>query len=409
MSKRVRFLFSGYCFCLLQLSACQLGVMSGPDGSEAGTPPPNADPLAGCSSGCHGTESSVAPPLDTKGNESSSERTVGAHASHLQAAPTWHRKVECTDCHQVPMALGDAGHIDTPPPAELTFGEIAGATEWNGTSCTNAYCHGATLGGGARTEPVWTTVDGSQAACGSCHGAPPPPPHPEGTDCGACHPTMQPGTSTFLDPDSHINGKLELASALQACDSCHGSGGVAAPPRDLAGNTEITSPGVGAHRAHLGTSTWHRELYCSECHTVPVNVGDPGHMDGDNRAEVMFDTLNPTAVYDQAAASCQNLYCHGNGWSTLGTMPWTQDATLACNSCHSDNGTTMSGRHRLHVQEEDIRCTQCHDKVVDQDMTIIAPNLHIDGVHQVDMVGGGAYNPANRGCTNLACHDPERW
>jgi predicted CxxxxCH...CXXCH cytochrome family protein len=37
-------------------------------------------------------------------------------------------------------------------------------------SCSN-YCHGQTLGssGGTNTAPVWTTADGTQAACHTCH------------------------------------------------------------------------------------------------------------------------------------------------------------------------------------------------------------------------------------------------
>src|SRR5204862_6241572 len=71
-------------------------------------------------------------------------------------------------------------------------------------------------------------------------------------------------------------------TASAACSStCHGSGGIAAPPRDLGGHTDTTSLGVGAHRAHVEGSTWHKRVECANCHLVPDQIGDPGHIDTD--------------------------------------------------------------------------------------------------------------------------------
>ena len=53
-------------------------------------------------------------------------------------------------------------------PAELTWGALAstdGATGgWNTTTCTDSYCHGATLQDGG-FAPTWTDTDGSEDAC----------------------------------------------------------------------------------------------------------------------------------------------------------------------------------------------------------------------------------------------------
>ena len=76
------------------------------------------------------------------------------------------------------------GHIDHPLPAYVIFGNLAGSTAtWNGSTCSNVYCHGATLanGGGTATKPLWTVVNGSQSQCGSCHGLPAPPPRRSST------------------------------------------------------------------------------------------------------------------------------------------------------------------------------------------------------------------------------------
>jgi predicted CxxxxCH...CXXCH cytochrome family protein len=141
---------------------------------------------------------------------------------------------------------------------------------------------------------------------------------------------------------------------------------------------------------------------------VPTSTGAPGHIDGDNTAEVPFDALNPAAQY--ANATCSNLYCHGNGRSDNGTMSWTADPNLTCNSCHSDgsNADSMSGKHKKHL-EEDMGCTDCHADVVNGAMAIIAPSLHIDGARSVLMSTGGTWDPATRRCSNLACHGNERW
>lgn len=398
------------------LVACDLGQYdpSAGDGGAAGDagPPPDAAFAAECTQ-CHGKNDSPAPPFDLSGNTQTTARGVGAHQSHLDPAPTWHDRILCDDCHRVPETTGDSGHLDGDNVAELTFGGRAttgGASpDWNGTTCSGSYCHGGTLPGGQLTEPTWTIVDGSQKACGSCHAAPPPAPHPDSTDCGTCHPTIEPGTDHFLDPASHINGVVDLLpDGDGACDSCHGSDGVAAPPTDLAGNTARTSPGVGAHRQHLGASNQYREMSCSQCHVVPTSTSTPGHIDGDNQAEVPFDSLNGAAQY--ANATCTNLYCHGNGRGNNGTMSWTADPNLGCNSCHSDGGNadSMSGMHKKHL-EEDMECTDCHASVVNGAMAIIAPNLHIDGAKSVLIASGGTWQPSTLRCSNLACHGSESW
>jgi predicted CxxxxCH...CXXCH cytochrome family protein len=398
-------------------------------------PPPNADPQVGCSPDCHGDAYSIAPPGDTTGGTSTSLRGVGAHREHLDPAPTFHRAVQCEDCHRVPEAPGDPGHLDDTAGAELTFSALASADgarpEWSGTTCT-VYCHGATLAGGALTTPTWTVVDSSQDRCGNCHGTPPPAPHPEGGDCGTCHPTVAPGSTTFLDPGSHINGKVEFTTDLPECDDCHGGGGVAAPPVDLDGNTDRGMPGVGAHREHFGPSNWHREIFCAQCHVVPVSESSPGHQDGDNVAEVLFDELNPDAEYDFGSATCTNLYCHGNASFQLGRRVWTDDLMLDCDSCHDDGSggggggnsgpgggggddgddgdddDELSRQHKKHY-EESIECFECHGQVVDQMLQFVEPNLHINGVFDVSIPSGGAFDSAQRRCSNLICHENEDW
>jgi predicted CxxxxCH...CXXCH cytochrome family protein len=72
--------------------------------------------------------------------------------------------------------------------AEISFGPLArtgGASpSWNGTTCSNVYCHGSFTGGKVYA-PTWTAPVTS--TCGTCHGLPPVAPHPQNADCSACH------------------------------------------------------------------------------------------------------------------------------------------------------------------------------------------------------------------------------
>lgn len=70
------------------------------------------------------------------------------------------------------------------------------------------------------------------------------------------------------------------------CSDCHGDADSAAPPFSLSGGTVTTGRGVGAHRSHLGTSTWHDEIRCQDCHLVPVGLRDVGHTDTPRPAEL---------------------------------------------------------------------------------------------------------------------------
>jgi hypothetical protein len=161
----------------------------------------------GCD-GCHGGGGDPAPPVDLWGNEFTTAPGVGAHQSHLEGPHRIAGTIPCSTCHVVPSTLHAAGHVDTPPPAEVTA--VAG---WNRATgrCANA-CHGV-------STPVWTAVGQGEIACGSCHGIPPPSHDPtlRLTDCVTCHSgTVTPfgGIIVTGPPDAavsrHINGTVEV-------------------------------------------------------------------------------------------------------------------------------------------------------------------------------------------------------
>jgi len=98
--------------------------------------------------------------------------------------------------------------------AEVVFGALATAEDspaiYNAGSCSAVYCHGATQSGGSVTEPAWTKVDGTQAACGTCHGLPPTEEHPSMADCSICHGCVATADMKITPEGAafHINGKV---------------------------------------------------------------------------------------------------------------------------------------------------------------------------------------------------------
>ena len=362
------------------VAACSLGRYTPPEGTDGDAGPTvtvNKGPL--CSGPCHGDESTSAPPRDTLGNNNPTARGVGAHRAHLGGS-TWHKAIACETCHVVPKEIGDPGHIDTELPAEVVTAGLGEGMDWNGTTCTNSYCHGSALTGGTLTEPTWTHATGDEKKCGGCHGAPPPAPHPQDADCGKCHPTMNPGEGLVIAyPDLHIDGHLDVIDA-QPCDSCHGESGNSAPPVDTTGHTATSARGVGAHQAHMGASSWHKQVDCAECHKVPAGISDQGHVDTPLPAEVIFGTL---AGADGAwnGTSCSNTYCHGatltGGNATSPTWTRVDESQNQCGSCH---GAPPPAPH-----PQDADCGSCHPTMTaGGGMTITYPALHIDG--KVDVV-----------------------
>jgi predicted CxxxxCH...CXXCH cytochrome family protein len=163
---------------------------------------------------CHGSVN-PAPPVDIAGLSATTEPGVGAHQTHVLGTER-SRAVPCNECHVVPETVLDPGHLDSALPAELTFSGVAlanGATPTytNGT-CQATTCHGAVFpngdpSGGSNTTPTWTRVNGTEAACGACHGIPPPPPHPNpGNPCHNCHADMADDDVTFTHPELHVDG-----------------------------------------------------------------------------------------------------------------------------------------------------------------------------------------------------------
>ncbi len=403
---------------------------------------------------CHGRPGDPSPPAAVDGSTSTTALGVGAHSSHR--TPSIARAVSCAECHVIPTDL--SRHPDPlARPAEVVFGPTAtaaGATpSWDRASatCTGGYCHGATLfGAETRPGPRWTRVAGPQKTCTSCHGNPPGGAHTTSTACEGCHTAVAGPGGTIIDPSRHVDGKvdvgqtsryhpadyasptvhgpdtyrsrpdcrpchgaaLEGTASVVGCDACHPAGwrtdcvfchGGAlepsgAPPLDLLGGTATTSLGVGAHTEHVSRTT-HAAFACTECHAPVVDVTTPEHLFDatPGRAEVVFvNGRSPAGQYAEGA--CSAVYCHGTGLTAGSVASFVPASPLDCQSCHPTG--TQSAGHGRHAA---YPCSTCHLDVVADDQTVLAPDLHVDGVVEVRM-STGTYLADTRTCAGSACH-----
>jgi predicted CxxxxCH...CXXCH cytochrome family protein len=460
---------------LLALAACDAvrpvgggASVAAAGGAGGGTSGAGGTPidLATCTR-CHGDAShgNAAPPFSLKGTTATSERGVGAHQQHLRGLTT-RAPLRCDECHLVPAKSSDPGHMDSPfpvvrfdAPASTGLARSRGASPaWNretGT-CSGVYCHGATVSGGASTTPVWAQVDGSQKQCGSCHGFPPPAPHPTSTGCASCHPaTVDALGNILVSGGKHIDGNVDVAAGHPAgwgspgqhgtaanaglgqcqqchgadlaggssgvsCDSCHGGGTAwrtnctfchgdanrsasatlvkAAPPRSVAQETATTSRGVGAHQSHLEGGTLSRAIACGECHAVPSSVLAANHVNG--AREITFGgTLASTGgaapVWDGATGTCASTYCHGATLPGAAGRPapsWTGTFTTGATTLGC---TSCHGNPPAGSHPASSACSQCHTGYGDKPASgPQAINLasHVNGMIDV----------ANLTCTS--CH-----
>ncbi|MBI5067626.1 MAG: CxxxxCH/CxxCH domain-containing protein [Deltaproteobacteria bacterium] len=381
---------------LLALAACNQprAVQATPQASQSG-----------CSL-CHGSADNAAPPRALAGATSTGDRAVGAHQAHLRGG-RFRGPVACTECHPARPTVGTTGHGDGT--VDIRFGSLATtgglSPRWDPgqPGCSATYCHGGTLAGGSVASPQWTRVDGTQAACGTCHGLPPSTlsrggAHPQVgggvTACAACHPqTVKADGTIDLAAGKHIDGVVQGPPAGGTCTSCHGDPGrqppalAPAPPIDTAGGAASNQRGVGAHLAHLLAGPMAGPIACTECHAYPP-VG--AHPNG--AVDMAFGPLaSQGGASSWNGATCA-VYCHGArlDGGTNRSPAWTtvDGSQAACGTCHGLPPAALSrgGSHPA-APGGVTACAGCHAQTVLADGTIdVAGGRHVDGLVQVSRV-----------------------
>lgn len=181
---------------------------------------------------CHGDftkPSLTAPPRALNNAIATTDPGVGAHTLHLTNIKIAPKNVACEECHTVPKTFSEAGHIDSNPKAEVIFKDSNKNGSYNFTTntCANTYCHGnfefskssskysfiytSDKIVGNNFSPKWNKVDGTQAACGTCHGLPPTGHQAQNLNqCSTCHSGVVDNTGKIIDPTKHLNGKINV-------------------------------------------------------------------------------------------------------------------------------------------------------------------------------------------------------
>jgi predicted CxxxxCH...CXXCH cytochrome family protein len=178
---------------------------------------------------CHGDLDSPAPPNDLDGRRERARVTVGAHRPHLEGRHRLRAPIECGECHRVPAAVADEGHIDSEWPSEVIFGSLSTARgaspSWDreSASCAGVYCHGGAnlgvdLAPSVVRAPSWTSIDESAVVCGACHGVPPEDAAHAALgeigirDCAHCHPSVDDfGNVLFSGATTlHLDGAVDV-------------------------------------------------------------------------------------------------------------------------------------------------------------------------------------------------------
>ncbi len=295
------------------------------------------------------------------------------------AGPTY-TVTSCSDCHDYPPTDATGGR-NTPVGAVIGSHDIH--VNQNGLACTT--CH---IDNGTNLAHRNNQIDINASIQGGSYSTTDPdfPSQDieDGTGLGSCVTTNCHGSSSPVWGNN---------TATPTCYKCHGTqaNGNNAPPVDTNGDTAATDPQVGAHQAHLqATDNYSSPIACNECHTVPTNVFDTGHIDSALPAELTFGTLATTngATPSYTGGTCSNTYCHDeanfkNAWGT-GTPPTWNDTTYIqgtsadCSQCH---GYPPGGGHPANA----TNCTSCHSHVNSTNDGFTDPTLHVNGLVE----GGG--------------------
>jgi len=257
--------------------------------------------------------------------------------------------VSCISCH-TGITVHKTGDTEADPHSPDFHGIYISTSNWNLAQCSQ--CHGVSYSGGIASP-----------SCNTCHKNPGGP---------------------------------------EACNTCHGNltnTTQISPPRDTKGNTDTKFAGVGAHSIHLTGITIGQNVSCNECHILPKNFSDAGHINQSGKASITFGSIansgTSPASYSFSTNKCSNTYCHGNfsfdklksQFADVGFAAgalqitgnnfqpiWNKvDSTqAACGTCH---GLPPTG----HEFSKPTDCYICHDGVVDESGKIIDKTKHMNG------------------------------
>lgn len=220
--------------------------------------------------------------------------------------------------------------------------------------------------------------------------------------CTSCHGAdLAGGTAGVSCDECHESGWRTQ------CTFCHGgSENTTGAPAEGIDDVDADSA-FGAHASHVTVGV-HDAYGCVQCHVQPADVLSAGHfLTGDGTpgvSEVSFSGgLSTSAAW--SSSGCTNVYCHGNGNGTLGSVD-IGDA-VACGTCHAVEASwwtggwlNLGGEHIKHLWEGYL-CAECHSATVAEGDVIVDPALHVNGTLDVALPYGMTWSA---GTCNGECH-----
>lgn len=166
---------------------------------------------------------------------------------------------------------------------------------------------------------------------------------------------------------SNARKRQAISEDISRCTICHGSSDNAAPPRpvDRAGGENPW--GVGAHQAHVAVNPIAAPISCSECHIVPNEIDDPGHISDNGVVTVVFGPLatanGATPKWDRSTGTCGSVYCHGSTLASSSGFNPSWNATFSKLKISGESNTCAGSCHGMppvapHPQNQ--QCMTCH-------------------------------------------------
>ena len=196
--------------------------------------------------------------------------------------------------------------------------------------CSNTYCHGATLVGGANKTPRWNDPAYLAAAgCGTCHGFPPGNAAHTGftasTPCRNCHLHVNTTNSGFSDPTKHVNGAIDVvAGAVHVFPypgAVHAATAGGAPfPGCVTAGCHTNGAAVGGYPVAVGTPP-----DCRGCHTKAAPGNSCGACHGVASGSVLTAGRPNGSTFPDVAGRHTNPH-----------------SSFACTLCHGANGAGSS-------------------------------------------------------------------
>jgi len=404
--------------------------------------------------------------VDTNGNSAANDPQVGAHNIHLRAAANISAALQCSECHAVVNTVNQAGHFDSPAPANVPLAgqlaannprAVAGAPYYDpaAKTCSNVYCHDATrfktgYGGGNGYTPTWADdryLAGAGANltvsdCNRCHGYPPASTHSASTNCAQCHSNIAAGGAnrTFTSLALHVNGIVEASGF---CYTCHGA----------ANNGDLSAGSNTGHQIHYAsganaTSATQANDFstgyaynCNSCHppdtasghnmgaNIPgVRVAEIGGTKITSYTNGSTNATDPRLILYGTNGSCVTV-CHSrDGVAALPVAApnWAQGKTGSCTYCHKASGesyATMTGAdanklstpHGQHMASDRyaqdaamFTCNTCHAGTAQNNTTInnttAARTQHPNATKNVEFNATAGGNWSGTQCSSTYCH-----